>query len=99
MLPDSNAIKSKVMTLSGHFDLPAWAGVLEQVPYTGHDSCRFCTEGGEVVKTGDRGHVMTFPFRNTQTGHAPLRLAEDVERDSCNALDSNKPVSGTKKLL
>ena len=44
------------MAISGHFDLPARAGVLEQVTYVGHDSCSFCDEHGEVVKTNGRGH-------------------------------------------
>lgn len=56
---------SKVMVLSTHFDLPARAGALEQVTYTGHDSCSYCDEHGEVIKTGLQGHVMVFPFRNT----------------------------------
>ena len=54
------------MVLSGHFDLPARAGVLEQVSYIGHDSCSYCEEHGETVKTSTRGHVMQycndFPF-------------------------------------
>ena len=73
---------SKVMVLSSHFDLPACAGVLEQVTYTGHDSCSYCDEHGEVIKTGLRGHVMEFPFCNTVTGHVKLRTAEEVETQS-----------------
>jgi hypothetical protein len=46
------------MVLSGHFDLPARAGVLEQVSYIGHDSCSYCEEHGETVKTSIRGHAM-----------------------------------------
>ena len=80
------------MALSGHFDLPARAGALEQVQYTGRDSCCYCDEHGEVIKTGARGHVMTFPFRNTATGHAKLRTAEEVKAHSHNALDRNATV-------
>ena len=61
------------MALSGHFDLPARSGVLDQVQYTGHDSCSYCHEHGEVVKTGPKAHVMTFAFRDTDTGHAKPR--------------------------
>lgn len=32
----------------------------------------FCAEHGDVVKTGARGHVITFPFPNTVKGHAML---------------------------
>ena len=70
MLPDGAHKRSKIMALSGHFDLPTRAGVTEQVTYIGHDSCCYCNEHGEVIKTGPRGHVMTFPFRNTVSGHA-----------------------------
>lgn len=80
------------MTLLGHFDLPARAGVLEQVPYTGHDSCCYCTEEGEVVKTSGRGHVMTFPFRDTSTGHAPPRKADEIVVNSYCALEKNGTV-------
>ena len=93
MLPDGAKRKSKVMALSGHFDLPARAGVTEQVTYIGHDSCCYCDEHGEVIKTGPRGHVMTFPFRNTVAGHARPRTAEEVKTNSFNALEMNKTVS------
>ena len=92
-LPDGVQTTSKVMVLSGHFDLPARAGALEQVTYTGHDSCCYCTEHGEVIKTGTKGHVMTFPFRNTVTGHATLRTVEEVEAQSYGALEKNSTVS------
>ena len=92
-LPDGVKTRSKVMALSGHFDLPARAGVLEQVTYTGHDSCSYCEEHGDVVKTGARGHVMTFPFRNTISGHAELRTAHNVEAHSYSALEQNTTVS------
>ena len=81
------------MALSGHFDLPAHAGVLEQLTYTGHDSCSYCNEHGEVVKTGSRGHVMTFPFRSTESGHAMLRTTEQVKAHSYDALERNTTVS------
>lgn len=95
LLPDGVRAKSKVMALSSHFDLPAHAGVLKQVTYIGHDSCCFCGEHGETVKTSPRGHVMTFPFRNTATGHCKLRTAE-VTANSNKALERNTVVS---KLL
>lgn len=85
--------KSKVMALSGHFDLPARGGVLKQVIYVGHDSCSYCDEHGETVKTGTRGHVMTFPFRNTASGHMKLRVAEEVKAYSHDALERNTTVS------
>ena len=84
---------SKVMVLSTHFDLPARAGALEQVTYTGHDSCSYCDEHGEVIKTGLHGHVMVFPLRNTVTGHAKLRTAKEVEAYSYDALEMNATVS------
>lgn len=93
VLPDGVKTKSKVMVLSGHFDLPARAGVVEQVTYIGHDSCSYCNEPGEVVKTGARGHVMTFPFRNTASGHAKPRTAEEVKIHSFSALERNTVVS------
>lgn len=92
-LPDKVKTKSQVTVLSGHFDLPGRAGVLEQVTHTGHDCCSYCTEHGEVIKTGPRGHVMTFPFRNSISGHAKLRTAEEVESNSYDALERNKTVS------
>jgi len=73
VLPCGTKAKSKVVALSSHFDLPARAGSLEQVTCTGHDSCSFCYEHGEVIKTSARGHVMTFPFRDTPSGHVDLR--------------------------
>ena len=39
---------SRVMVLSGHFDLPARSAVLEQVSYNGHDSCCYCTESKDT---------------------------------------------------
>lgn len=84
---------SKVTVLSRHFDLPACAGALEQVTYTGHDSCSYCDEHGEVIKTSIRGHAMVFPFRNTVTGHAKLRTAKEVETHSYDALLRNATVS------
>jgi hypothetical protein len=48
--------------LSWHFDLPARGAILDQLTYVVHDSCCYCDEKGEVVKTSARGHVMTFPF-------------------------------------
>lgn len=92
-LPDGVKTKSKVMALSGHFDLPARAGVLEQVTYPGHDSCSYCEEHGDIVRTSARGHVMTFPFRNTVSGHAELRTAHNVEAHSYSALEQNRTVS------
>ncbi|XP_044183603.1 uncharacterized protein LOC122964165 [Acropora millepora] len=84
------------MAISGHFELPARAGVLEQVTYVGHDSCSFCDEHGEVVKTNGRGHVMTFPFRNTPSGHAEPRDAVDVKAHAYEALETNATVCGIK---
>ncbi|XP_074607766.1 uncharacterized protein LOC141860531 isoform X2 [Acropora palmata] len=55
VLPCGTKAKSKVVALSSHFDLPACAGSLEQVTCTGHDSCSFCYEHGEVIKTSARG--------------------------------------------
>lgn len=92
-LPNGEKKKSKVMAISGHFDLPARAGVLEQVTYVGHDSCSFCDEHGDVVKTTGRGHVMTFPFRNTLSGHAKPRDAVDVKAHVYEALVKNATVS------
>ena len=93
VLPDGVKAKSKVMALSSHFDLPARAGVLEQLTYVGHDSCCYCDEHGETVKTGPRGHVMSFPFRDTATGHAKLRTTDEVKAHSYEALESNTVVS------
>ena len=67
--PSGTKVKSKIMALSGHFDLPACSGVLDQVQYIGHDSCSYCDEHGEVVKSGPKGHVMTFPFHDPDSGH------------------------------
>ena len=78
-LPSEEAATSRVMVLLGHFDLPARSAVLEQVSYNGHDSCCCCTEKGETVSTSARGHVVTFPFRDTPTGHAELRTSKDIE--------------------
>lgn len=36
---------------------------------------------------------MTFPFRNTITGHAELRNWEDIEQDSLKALLEKQTVS------
>ena len=79
VLPDGLKAKSKVKALSSHFDLPACAGVLEQVTYVGHDSCCYCDEHGETVKTGPRGHVMSFPFRNTASGYTNHELQEQSQ--------------------
>jgi len=92
LLPDGLKAKSKIKALSSHFDLPARAGVLEQVTYVGHDSCCYCDEHGETVRTGPRGHVMSFPFRNTASGHAKPRTAEGVTSNSFEALEKNAVV-------
>ena len=89
VLPDRLEAKSKVKALSSHFDLPACAGVLEQVTYVGHDSCCYCDEHGETVKTGPRGHVMSFPFRNTASGYTKPRTAGAVTANSFEALKKN----------
>ena len=93
MLPCGTKAKSKVVALSSHFDLPARAGSLEQVTCTGHDSCSFCYDHGEVIKTSARGHVMTFPFRDTPSGHVDLRASEQVKAHSFDALERNATVS------
>ena len=84
---------SRVMVLSGHFDLPARAAVLDQVTHTGHDACCYCTEKGKTVSTSARGHVMTYPFCNTPTGHAELRTSQNIKEESLKALHENLPVS------
>jgi hypothetical protein len=58
-----------------------------------HDSCCYCDEKGEVVKTSARGHVMTFPFWNTCTGHATLRKMKNIVSDCFTALETNSIVS------
>lgn len=83
---------SKILALSGHFDLPARAGVVEQVTYNGHDSCSYCNEPGQIIKTSAGGHVMTFPFRNTASGHAKSRTAAEVKIQSFEALERNSTV-------
>ena len=93
VLPNQVVVRSKVMVLSAHFDLPARAGVLEQVLYTGHDSCLYCHEHGNTVKTSARGHVMTFPFRNTASGHVKLRTSADFKKNGNDALEGTEPVS------
>ena len=97
-LPSNEAAASRVMVLSGHFDLPARSAVLEQVTHTGHDSCCYCTEKGKTVSTSARGHVMTFPFCDTPSGHAELRSSEDIERDSLKALHEKLTVSHLWKI-
>lgn len=96
VLPDGLEAKSKVKALSSHFDLPACTGVLEQVTYVGHNSCCYCDEHGETVKTGPRGHVMSFPFRNTASGYTKPRTAGAVTANSFEALKKNTVVSGFK---
>ena len=92
-LPSKEAAALQMMVLSGHFDLPVRSAVLEQVMHTGHDGCCYCTHKGKTVSTSARGHVMTYPFCDTPTGHAELRTSEDIERDSLTALHGNKTVS------
>lgn len=89
VLPCGTKAKPKVVALSSHFDLPARAGSLEQVTCTGS----FCYEHGEVIKTSARGHVMTFPFRDTPSGHVDLCTAEQVKAHSFDALERNATVS------
>ena len=94
VLSNGSQATPKVMTLSSHFELPAPAAALELVCFCEHDSCSFCLEHGQVVKTGPNGgHVMTFPFQNTATGHVKLRSAEDVQQESYDALGRNETVS------
>ena len=81
---DGKKVNAKVIPLSGHFDLPARAGILEQLTFTGHDSCCYSNEHGGVAKTSQRGHVMTFPFRNTPKGH---------ESDSAVSCSSTLPLN------
>ena len=88
-----NCLAKKMMVLLGHFDLPAWSAVLEQVTHTGHDGCSYCTHKGKTVSTSARGHVMTYPFCDTPTGRAELRTSEDIERDSLAALHKDKTVN------
>lgn len=92
VLPDGLEAKSKVKALSSHFDLPACTGVLEQVTYVGHNSCCYCDEHGETVKTRPRGHVMSFPFRNTASGYTKPRTAGAVTANSFEALKKNTVV-------
>lgn len=92
-LPSKEAAASRVMVLSSHFELPARSAVLEQVTYTGYNSCCYCTEKGKTASTSIKGHVMTFPFRDTPTGHAELRSSKGIEQDSLKALHENLTVS------
>lgn len=82
VLPDGLEAKSKVKALSSHFDLPACTGVLEQVTYVGHNSCCYCDEHGETVRTGPRGHVMSFPFRNTASGYTKPQMVSGFKSPS-----------------
>jgi len=63
------------------------------VPFTGYHSCLYCLEKGEVVKTSQRGHVMTFPFRQTLTGHEKLREEQEVLENCYDAIENNSKVS------
>lgn len=81
------------MVLSGHFDLPARAAILDQVTHTGYDACCYCTQKGKTIKTSARGHVMTYPFCETLSGHEKLRSLDDIKKDSFKALHENVPVS------
>ena len=76
-----------MIPLSGHFDLPARAGILEQLTFTGHDSSCYSNEHGEVAKTSQQGHVMIFPFRNTPKGNAEIRTAQKVRAHLYRALE------------
>ena len=50
-------------------------------------------KNGETVSTSARGHVVTFPFRDTPTGRAELRTSKEIERDSLKALHEDSSVS------
>ena len=95
VLPSGTKVKSKIMALSGHFDLPACSGVLDLVQYTGHDSCSYCDEHGEVVKSGPEGHVMTFPFHDPDTGRAKSRTGQEVVAHSLDGIQKNTRVSNS----
>lgn len=53
---------------------------------------------GETVSTSARGHVVTFPFRDTPTGHAELWTTKDIEQDSLKALHEYSTVSHLWKV-
>jgi hypothetical protein len=89
VLPNGVEKNTHAMVLSGHFDLPARGAILDQLTYVGHDSCCYCDEQGEVVKTS----VMTFPFRNTCTGHSTLRKMKNIVSDCFTALETYSIVS------
>ena len=71
ILPNGATMKSNFMAPCGLFSifLPVLV-VLEEVQFTAHDSCSYCDKHGEVVKTAPRGHVITLPLCDSETGQA-----------------------------
>lgn len=85
----------KAFTIAGTCDLPAKALVLNTVQFNGQFGCLKCEQPGKTVKTGERGHVHTFPFQNTDP-KGPSRTHKKFVDNAKMAYDSNSIVHGVK---
>ena len=100
-LPCGQVTTSKVKVLSGVFDSPAKAMVLEQMLYSGDYGCSFCTEKGKTHKVSERGHLHIYPFNNEEeAGFAGQRTHQSVMKAASDAIAEGNRVHvlGIKSL-
>ncbi len=87
---------TRAILLSGVFDLPARAMVLNSKQFNGEYGCSTCLEPGVQTKNLKGNDVHTYPFQaDTESGFHELRTHQKTVDDSLNA-SKNKPIKGLK---
>lgn len=69
--------------------------MLNTIQYNGHFGCLKCEQPGKTIKTGERGHVHTFPFQ-TEDPKGPARTHTRFVEDAKLSFDSETIVRGVK---
>lgn len=70
-----------VLTIAATCDLPAKALVLNTVQFNGKYGCAKCEQPGQMVKTGEKGHVHAFPFQELDP-KGPFRTNKGMVDDA-----------------
>ena len=89
----SSPFTSKIMLLSGTFDLPARASVLNMKQFNAFYACVKCTQPGKTYHSGPRAHSHVWPFiKSDPTG--PKRTHQQFIANGIEASRSHNHIAG-----
>uniref|UniRef100_A0ABM0N1J6 Uncharacterized protein LOC102800872 n=1 Tax=Saccoglossus kowalevskii TaxID=10224 RepID=A0ABM0N1J6_SACKO len=82
----------KGILLSSVFDSPARCIFMELNQFNGFFGCPFCLTKGATVKTGQKGHMLAYPFNtdNSSTGHDQLRTLLETRQHAMEAFTKSQ---------